>query len=77
MDPFPGHTDPGVFRVGGGGGRGFWRLSQTRELKMRVSDTTLCIKRWYPPKRDIVSNFPRSCPLSVTDYTVTYVDILS
>ena len=37
----------------GGGGRTFWWLSQTRELKMGVSDPTLCIKWRYPPKRVI------------------------
>ena len=35
----------------GGGGRKCWWLSQTRELKMGVSDPTLCIKRRYPPKQ--------------------------
>ena len=36
---------------GGDGGKNFWRLSQTRELKMGVPDPSLSIKRRYPPKR--------------------------
>ena len=58
------------------GGRGFLRLSQTRELKMRMSDPTLSIKRWYLPKRFILgivlghAHFP-------SQTIVTYVDILS